>query len=144
MTLTTGGDGRLRPASASGPGGRPDEVSLLTSLGLAADAIRWDSDVDRLSAVGCPDCGGTLALHQPDQASPDLLLAACRECRCWLLIDTNEGIIVRFPVKEAMREAREALAAAAVRDPVDGIVPRGRPDDREEDRTVDERRDRSG
>jgi hypothetical protein len=91
---------------------------LRTSLGLAADAIRWDSDVDRLSADGCPDCGGTLTLHQPDQESPDLLLAACQECRGWLLIDTNEGIIVRFPVQRLLREAREALATAAVGDPV--------------------------
>lgn len=118
MAFSTRRDGRLRPASVSGPGRRPDEVSLPTSPGLAAVAIRWDSDVDRLSADGCPDCGGILTLHQPDQASPDLLLAACRECRCWLLIDTNEGIIVRFPVQGVLREAREALAAAAVGDPV--------------------------
>ena len=141
MSLTTGGDGRLRPASASGPSRRPVEVSLPMSLGLAADAIRWDSDVDRLSAVGCPDCGSTLMLHQPDQASPDLLLAACRKCRCWLLIDIVEGVIVRFPVKEAMREAREALAAAAgSAPPGEGIAREDRPDDREEDRAIAERR----
>jgi hypothetical protein len=136
MTLTKGGDGRLRPASATGPGRRPVEVPSLTSLGLAADAIRWDPDVARLSAFGCPDCCNTLMLHQPDQAAPDLLLAACRECRCWLLIDIVEGVIVRFPVQEAMREARDALAAAGVSEPVDGVVPKGRPDGRGGDRTA--------
>jgi hypothetical protein len=118
MTTTTKGDGGVRPASASGPGRRSDGTPSMTTVRLAVDVIVWDSDIDRLSSAGCPDCRGTLTLHQPDEASPDLLLAACGRCQGWLLIDVSEGIMVRWPSRQALREARAASAASPDSAPV--------------------------
>ena len=113
MTTSTAGGGDVRPTSASGPGHRRDEAPSRTSIRLAVDVIRWDSDVDRLSAVGCPNCRGTLTLHQPDEASPELLLAACGGCRGWLLMDVLEGIMIGLPGRQALREARAASATSS-------------------------------
>jgi hypothetical protein len=89
----------------------------MTSIRLSCDVIRFDSDVDHLSAIECPGCRGALALHQPDEAAPDLLLADCQGCHGWLIIDVTEGIIVRLPDRPARREARAALAGPTGSDP---------------------------
>ncbi len=108
MILTMPGGGNSRPTSTGGPGHRSDEAPAMTSIHLPFDIIRLDSDADHLSAVECPTCRGTLSLHQPDQALPDRLVAACHGCRGWLLIDVTEAIIVRLP---DWREVQDAWAA---------------------------------
>jgi hypothetical protein len=78
---------------------------------------RLDSDLDHISAVECPICRGTLSLQQPDEASPDRLLAVCQGCQGWLLIDLTEAIIIRLPDRGTVRAARAASTGPPEGDP---------------------------
>jgi hypothetical protein len=84
---------------------------------MSIEIVRLDSDLDHISAVECPICRGTLSLQQPDEASPDQLLAVCQGCHGWLLIDVMEAIIVRLPDRRAVRDARAASTSPPEGDP---------------------------
>ena len=80
----------------------------MTSIRLALDIVPLDSEADGLRALACPISGETLALHQPDEASPDRLVATCPGCQGWFLIDLTEAIMIRLPDRRAVRDARSA------------------------------------
>jgi hypothetical protein len=113
MILRLAADGDSRPTSTGGPGYRSVPVAARTSIRLALDLIRLDSGATRLRSVECPTCGGTLSLHQPDEVSPDRLLAVCEGCQSWLLIDVAEAIMVRLPDRRTIRDARAASMGPA-------------------------------
>ena len=89
----------------------------MTSIRLAFDVVPLDSDADELLAVACPICGETLSLHQPDEASPDRLVATCPGCQGWFLIDLTEAIMIRLPDRRAVRDAWSASTGPRDSDP---------------------------
>jgi hypothetical protein len=45
----------------------------------------------------CPLCDGDTQIHQPDDSTPDRLLATCARCKTWFLIDESETSMVQLP-----------------------------------------------
>ena len=113
MNLPLAADGDSQPTWTGGPSSRSAPVAATTSIRLALDVIRLDSGATRLRGAECPTCGGTLSLHQPDEVSPDRLLAVCEGCQGWLLIDVVEAIMVRLPDRRTIRDARAASMGPA-------------------------------
>jgi uncharacterized protein YbaR (Trm112 family) len=70
---------------------------VYVSLDLARISTSWKSGPRH---VGCPKCGQTLDLHQPDPDQPDRNLAICGDCKAWYLIDYAVGTMVLLPDEE--------------------------------------------
>lgn len=62
-------------------------------LAVVLDVHRLTGELPDL----CPGCGGGLAIHQPDPATPDRLLATCPLCKAWFLIDGAKTSMARLP-----------------------------------------------
>lgn len=71
------------------------------------EAVGPSIDAESQSEIQCPDCAGHLAIHQPDERLPDRLLGTCRNCLVWFLIEGEEGLMLRLPVREDRRSASE-------------------------------------
>jgi hypothetical protein len=67
------------------------------------------------SFLGCPHCACELNLHQPDESSPDQLLATCDACSRWYtLVDIGDGtssLMIEFPSKSTIEKAYSRGAA---------------------------------
>ncbi len=61
--------------------------------------------------VRCPECEGTLILHQPDERNPDRLLGVCERCSDWFLMDLRPDqtawMVVPLPDAAFFRNAPE-------------------------------------
>jgi len=53
--------------------------------------------IDSLAWISCPHCGENLIVHQPDPENFHRLLGTCDECKSWLLIDTESGLMALLP-----------------------------------------------
>jgi hypothetical protein len=58
--------------------------------------VRWEATSLALSRHGilaprCRTCGSALALHQPDEKTPEHLLGTCGGCSAWFLIELTRG-----------------------------------------------------
>jgi hypothetical protein len=84
----------------------------MTSILLSLDVIRLTSEDAECSGSECPLCAGLLAIHQPDEQLPDHLLGTCMECQTWFLIDEAEGLMLRLPKVEAVRDASSSPRGA--------------------------------
>ena len=89
----------------------------MTAIRLAFDVVPLDPDADEFLAVACPICGETLSFYQPDEASPDRLIATCPGCQGWHLVDLTEAIMIRLPDRRAVRDAWSASIGSPESDP---------------------------
>jgi hypothetical protein len=58
--------------------------------------VRWEATSLAISRHGietprCRTCGSALALHQPDEMTPEHLLGTCGNCGDWFLIEVTRG-----------------------------------------------------
>jgi hypothetical protein len=59
--------------------------------------VRWEATSLAISprhgimAPRCRTCGSVLALHQPDEKTPEHLLGTCDGCGDWFLIEVTRG-----------------------------------------------------
>ena len=74
--------------------------------------VRWEETSLAISRHGimaprCRTCGSALALHQPDEKTPEHLLGTCGDCGDWFLIvvtrDGAEALMFNLPVIAAIR-----------------------------------------
>jgi len=61
-------------------------------------------------APSCPHCKNGLNLHQPDESSPDQLLATCDSCFRWFCLlelgsDGLDVLMIELPGKTMVEEA---------------------------------------
>ena len=55
---------------------------------------------DDFSTARCARCDGSLDLHQPDTRRPHRILAVCRHCECWYLMNVVTGLVLLLPDDE--------------------------------------------
>lgn len=77
----------------------------------ALEVMRLLSEVEDYTEIGCPDCHGRLVVHQPDERQPERLLATCRACFAWFLMDAPGRILLRLPGEAALRKAAIVCSA---------------------------------
>ncbi len=82
--------------------------SILLNLDLFGQSSECVDDLGR----GCPICEGFLAIHQPDEQAPHHLVGTCEGCGSWFLIDDAEGLMLRLPTAEDLRDARSSSRGA--------------------------------
>jgi hypothetical protein len=83
----------------------------MTSIRLSLDLIRLTSGLPDHAGSACPVCEGVLAIHQPDEQSPERLLGTCMECRSWFLIDEAGALMLRLPEAADLDEDRSSSRA---------------------------------
>ena len=92
------------------------DPSMLKSLPREM-MVRWEATALAISRFGmetayCRTCGLALALHQPDEKAPELLLATCGECGTWYLLvvsrEGTEALLFNLPVVELIRSTLAA------------------------------------
>jgi hypothetical protein len=81
-------------------------VPIKVTFELNARVFRIDNSE---ASPGCPDCGKSLSLHQPDENVPTQLLGTCEFCSRWfLLIDLenawSELLVFDLPCEAAVRK----------------------------------------
>lgn len=69
----------------------------MSTIDSALEVIRLISEAEDFSEIACPECGGRLVIHQPDERLPERLLGTCRSCTGWFVIDAVGGMALRLP-----------------------------------------------
>jgi hypothetical protein len=64
---------------------------------VRVQVIALDTEESQLS---CPDCDQGLNLHQPDETSPDHLLATCDSCTRWFALHELSGDGIEYAMFE--------------------------------------------
>jgi hypothetical protein len=90
----------------------------MTSIACTLQVTRCPLDAEDFLCVTCPDCCGSVVIHQPDERRPDRLLGTCGSCSAWFLIAPAAASMVRLPDEAALDGPRTAspqpVAAALV------------------------------
>lgn len=71
----------------------------------ALEVNRPSSESEDFAGIRCPECGGRMVVHQPDERLPHRLLGTCRCCLAWFLMDDAGGLVFRLPDEIAPRDA---------------------------------------
>jgi hypothetical protein len=71
------------------------------SVSVALELIHLSTLPDDLDRLHCLHCRSDIAIHQPDESSPERMLGVCKACKYWFLMDrvpgTSEAILVLLP-----------------------------------------------
>jgi hypothetical protein len=78
----------------------------MTSMLVGLDVIELTSEFAGGALTQCPNCGVPLAIHQPEEQSPDRLLGTCEDCHSWFLLDLVGQTMVQLPEVGALRSSR--------------------------------------
>jgi hypothetical protein len=80
--------------------------------------VRFPASFESSFRACCLHCSSPLVLHQPDAEAPARLLGVCEQCKHWFLIDLlpdlSEGIMVRLPDTEVIRDLSRENPAAGI------------------------------
>ncbi len=90
-----------------------------TTIVIPVTAIRLPASTEGADPTPCPRCQIPLEFHQPDENTPDRLLATCEHCDAWFYVASGvkegEAVLVHLPTPE--RILAEVSALAPDRDP---------------------------
>ena len=90
---------------------KPTRLKIPGTGKVAVDLnVRVIAPDDGGSAPGCPHCESGLNLHQPDECTPDRLLATCDSCFRWYcLVELGDRemrvLMVELPSKSVIEKA---------------------------------------